>query len=876
MGKASSAGRHRTWQRIFAFVWSVACLIAATVITLPARSAQAADGVVQVHTMPTAMNFVGHLEADNRARRLFEIGDAQEGGMKVAAYDLDSFAPISSFVIPGSSSGFGGMLSAMDEQEHKLYIMYPEGPVGAPKVAYSIAVVDTTTNALVARRMIAEAPASPRDESKSNDTGFKAMSFYRPPDGGTPKLYLLSQVPVGLGEFSAGTHSVVVTEVDAARLGTSDPTIVNWRFYIPQCAMAVSREAVSVIYRTRDGKSIFVPCKVGGAPGLFSQPLETPGIVEIEVVAGNTPADTSRFGTDFFPISGNLQWGMATVDEVAERMLVHVDGSTTESAVWLFDMPRTSWLGASILPPQFNQATMGLGVDRNFGRMYVANAQGALVVGSTRKASAEQGRVVSVSGAAAVNRARMVIDDLRHRLFMTTPTGFAVLEDRMGLEVVPDPVDPDSNTADLSGPGTAVNFSTGGQAYGSRIRWVRGVRGVERNANTIVDNLSYPQPPSQGTRDLHFARVISATLNNGEATAKATAAERDRDNTDTDIIFLTTLLKDHSGIDLTDDRWPYATVECTDFGGSSDKRTESSEGATVNCDRSQTKVTAVAFQQAMQTPEQVSIGHSWANTTVVNDPARGVVSVSEAGVTGVVIMDQAGIGRMISRSETWAAGRPGTAGANFTRVIQDVWVIDPQGERKTVCGQFCDPELVRITLNRALGVRARMDLPQPDQKLYRGTPKGYEALVVRDQFERANERSVNEEADEKRLEVPALVLTVFADGRSPSRVVLSFAATAAESHFGIYGPGKDPVFGIPRTIVDAVGSLGSGTGLDGSVGGGSAPKRMAASVAKIVKKTLVGFKFFLASPGHAARAGALWLFLAAPLLLWMRRAALIR
>lgn len=879
--RRSGSKQHRParWKAILGLL---GLLVLSISLTVPDQRAFAQGGVSQLRQLPTAMTSVGHLDLDASARRLFEIGDAPEGGMKVVAYDLDSFAPMSSTIIPGSSSGYGGKLSVVDEEQHRLYLLYPEGLPGAPKTVLSIAVIDTMTNQVLAQKPLAEAPASPSDRSSSNDLGFKALSFYRPASG-TPKLYLVSEVPTGQGDFSGSNHSLMVTEVDAARIGTSDPSIVNWRYQLPQCAMAMSRESPSVVYRTRAGGSLFVPCRAGGMPGLFTQPLETPGIVELEISEGLSPSDTSRFASDFYPISGNLQWGMAAVDRVSERMVLHVDGSTTESAVWMFDMATKSWLGASVLPKGYaSGATTGVAIDETLGRMYVASSVGIepfphikVVLAATRASGAEQGRVLLAPTDANVGRSKVVVDSQRHRFFLGTGEGFAVFEDSVPADVIPAAVDPDSNTTELpDGAGVGVNFSSGGQAYGSRIRWVRGVRGVERNVNTIVDGIGYPPQPAQGTREFHFARVIGATMNNGEATAKGTSAERDLDNTDNDTIWMTTLLKDHTDVDMTQQRWPYATVDCTDFGGTQDKVSDSANGANVTCSKTGSKVTALTFSQAISAPEQVSIGHSLSNATLIKDPVRGVVSKAEAEVGGIVIAGKVGIGRIHSLAESWAAGRRGTANSNFVRTIQDVWYVDDAGQRQSLCGALCDPELVRVTLNRVLGVRARVDLPQPDPD-QRGTPGGYEALVVRDQFERMNERSVNEEADSKRLEVPALVLTLFADGRSPSRVVFSFAAVASESHFGIYGPGKDGGFDLPREIIETIGSLGESFGSDDtSASSGSLPKRAAGAISKLVTKTLAGFKFFLASPGHAARAGALWLFLAAPLLLWMRRSAL--
>lgn len=315
-------------------------------------------------------------------------------------------------------------------------------------------------------------------------------------------------------------------------------------------------------------------------------------------------------------------------------------------------------------------------------------------------------------------------------------------------------------------------------------------------------------------------------------------------------------------------------MDCTDFGGAGDTRNKKSYGAEVACRQSDATVTALALDESLSQGGVMRIAQARARSVVARDPKRGVVSIVESEMLGVNLGGRAGIGRVLARAETWASGRPKSsngvgAGGSFRRIFEDVWIVDDAGSRRTVCSDLCDPEEVRDSINRALGLRARIDLPEPEPARMSGTPGGFEALIVRDPFERANEASVNEEADARRLEVPAMVVTVFADGRVPSRVVISLAGVSAESHYGIFLLAQGGTFRPPGSGASSGGSNGGGFVSAPPAGGSGIP--VIDPVQRFLKRTFEGIRFALASPGRAVRVfGMLGLF-AAPLILWRRR-----
>jgi hypothetical protein len=519
------------------------------------------------------------------------------------------------------------------------------------------------------------------------------------------------------------------------------------------------------------------------------------------------------------------------------------------------------------------------------------------VLGLTRTPLADQGLVFRVPLHASPKLRAPVVDSGSRRVFWDTEEGYAVLEDRLAMPPLPEPPDPDAATSDIAeGPGTGVNFLGAGRSYGGRLRWVGGLGGPERNVNTVMDTEpknfvrsllpqsaksflstvegTLPPDPQGGTRDYHFGRVMRATLGNGEASAEAIGADRDTRNTDTDLANLTSYLRDRGGPDLTDGRWPYSTAACTDFGGSAGK--DAHTGASVSCMKDGEQVIGSARNEGPWNAGPVLVGDSRASSYAVRDPQRGIVSVATAEVTDLDLGGLAGIGRVTARAETWAAGRPGTAGSRFVRAFEDAWVTT-DGERRMICDAQCDPRTLQAALGRALGPRVQITFPAPDEARAKGTPGGFEALVVRDAFEQTNDIAVNDEVD-VRLEVPAMEITVVADGRIRSRVVASLAAVSAESHYGVFRLAQGSPAGPARP------ALGAPVAAPVLAAKPSPPPEAqvieqvtiepGGLMGKLVRKVFDGLRWFFASPANALRAMAMWTLLAAPLFLLTRRRAL--
>ncbi|MGH2830258.1 MAG: hypothetical protein ACRDJM_07220 [Actinomycetota bacterium] len=891
--------RHRRHRLIAAAVAAACALPAAAPV-----QAQEAQGLRQTGRIIPRLDFqTRFLEVDPSARRLFEVGQPPGSAvMTVNAYDLDTLKLVGSIPLGASQSGFGGKLTAIDELRHRMFVLFPvkhvdlsaaRGALGASggivdqttRTTFGIAVVDTLRLRLLGIRLLGDLfPVSPFDTSNSNRIGIKAMSYFPTEE----KIYLLSETTtVRTTDIIVGEHTVFVHEVNASPL--LDPAVAsvkNWSHPIPQCAMAMARNMTSAILRSSYRPAVFFPCRGGDVLGVPIQG-EVGGMVRVAIRPGLGPGDTSNFTTDFFPISGNLKSGVVAVDPVVERFFVGADVDELEPRVWIFDTRSAAWIGL-IVTPSF----WAIGIDRALGRLYTLSPvfeqpspHIKSVVASTRSEEADQGVLASFKPLGAPDFHRPVVDSVRHRIFWPGHDDYFVIEDTIPGRRAAGKSDPDKNTLDVAETRqTAANFLGGGRGYGTRIRAVGGWRAPERNLQTVypplvdairssIEGGAIPQIPEEGTRDFHLARVIQATVANGEATAEAIGADRDRRATDEDVFHYTAFLRDFGGPDYTEERWPFEEASCADFGRKPDAR--SVRGASVRCARDRSEVKASASSDIpVDLPTidvagipAVTIGYSKAWTGSKLDRRRGIVSTSEAEVRELEFDGRAGIGRIYAKAETWATGRPKRsnglgAGSRYLRTIEDVWVTMPDGSRRTVCSDPCSPELVADALTKAIGARARVELPSPDP-LVRGTPGGYEALVVRNPAERENDRLLNEEAD-NRLEVPALIVTAFGDGRVPSRLVVSLAAVAAESHYGIYLLSRDE-----PPLRDAI--LPPPPSSDLPTDTRVPPPPTASGPSSFVRELMDGLRVVFASPAQAVRAIGLLTFLVAPVVLLARR-----
>ncbi|TMC47810.1 MAG: hypothetical protein E6J14_14285 [Chloroflexi bacterium] len=290
----------------------------------------------------------------------------------------------------------------------------------------------------------------------------------------------------------------------------------------------------------------------------------------------------------------------------------------------------------------------------------------------------------------------------------------------------------------------------------------------------------------------------------------------------------------------------------------------------------------------------VSIGGSATKVITSRDPAKGLVTAATAKADNVTIfvdgVPQVLIGTVTTTADAYAHGRSGSASATFTRSFANVSAPTYQ------CTNDCKEAEVRKAIQAVFtqaNINAQVYTPNPDATYVSGTPKGYQAVVSKDEALFLSDFSINHDRMDA---APALEIVIDNDGRAgPSREVVEFAGVHAESHFG--------VFPLPSVAGSATGTTSSGpSGLRSAVlpsvsaDAGSAPKWIPGTAGGITAQPHGGVKtapavsvnglgdvpalfrngwqFLVNNPARAGLLAALWTLLLAPLYLAGRRGRL--
>ncbi len=376
--------------------------------------------------------------------------------------------------------------------------------------------------------------------------------------------------------------------------------------------------------------------------------------------------------------------------------------------------------------------------------------------------------------------------------------------------------------------------------------------------------------------------------------------------------------------------WPFQTAECAGEGEAAHDHARLGEHelsgftAAVACRQEQEEVTgqgraspvAGALEDAgVEDPGIVRVGDVGGDVRVYRDPERGLVARSEAFARNISIDDEIFIDSAMTVAESWAAGRSGSASTFFARrlcnvrypneemeeaVLQEVRGqvppevgVPPTGEADS-CGDpsipvvsgTIEPNLSRhpfmAALDRALGTRGEVNVPEPDFELAQGTSGGYLASIQRDRLEELSNRVVN---NDPATQVPALEIVIFNDhpthGRG--RQVYQFAGTDASATYGIFlREGFETAddlldFDLPALITEMTvpPSMRARVLQEAQQAQGEDPNGAAVGAQRNpIKMMFEGLGFLLRSPRDAFMAALMWLLLFTPVYLALRRRAL--
>jgi hypothetical protein len=610
-----------------------------------------------------------------------------------------------------------------------------------------------------------------------------------------------------------------------------------------QTAISDQDQAAVVLH----GTSVFVGCGTGTV-GTATAP-GTPAVVGID------RADPNDQRLNVLP--GSYAGGDSYFDPTAERLLlVGRAGDRPSQAVWVFDIAHEVFVGA-IAAGDFS--IRGFGFDPKLGRLYISIGRvaepGQLLVSADRGIDIPQATPYGIDAAtgpmAAISSSHTLIvpveirpGELAFRAFRDTIPASAFT-----ITQLFDYSSYDSLAAD------APQYAGDVQAFGVRLHNVGGSVGAVKNV-VYLDGAPYYYPFTNtglkdGDRDLYLARVNGSHLSQDEASAAAISVDRD-DNTDSDWRLLREKLKQ-------DTDWMVARAQCSDFGG----RSGDGEGddATAHCDARGAKLEASArYVTDEAAASLISIGSASSTSNIRLDRKLGLVAEATAEARHVVIADVVRIARITSTVTVSAGGVAGSAKVSFARTIEGVVAGDD------TCPGLCDPVEAARMIAEALGAQFRVELPTANAVKTKG---GAHAHVLREPWAHQQDVVLSSQ-DPTELQVPALRLTYTGDNAVASRVIVEFAGAMAGATFLRVEPGAvnedgGDSGGVPLPIPSVLPKTLTPPVVETDPGAGG-----------IVRRVVKGFKRgWRLAFGMGPRSAALWLVLALPAFLFVRRRQLM-
>lgn len=727
------------------------------------------------------------LVADPVGRRLFTVGsDSQKS---IAVYNLDTLERIGSVFTPPT---YFPTMPYFDTKLDALIVgKSPDGIRGAQELA-AIGVRDGVLKEIGQTGL-----------ALNLHPGASVQGIARAPR--SDWLYVLTSVKIA-AKNAPGT--LQLHQVPVSAFNGSNAAIGITSMALRGCAIPVSSSLPSAMAFVAKERSVMFGCSAPS--GVFADVnLPTPTGVgrvtfDVDPTAGTPNLNSPDTTFTIYTRDGTPDDALA--DPGSGRLLVK--GASTRAEIQLFDGPTTSWLGSTSFTAGLSIIQMG--INPVTGRFYAMNGGGGhgLTVAEARLPAADAGRFYpSFPEVQDARNGPIAVDPLTNHVFFPYSDHVAIVTDDNPPIVAASEGNPDANTLDVpeqSGK-TAASYSGAAQGYGARIREVGGLENLLVNETTqggvgaceVPNPAEPPPPPAPGgapdacrTRELRMAYVDHADVSSdGGATAAAIGGERDPRSRQAE----TDLMPDRQ------EAWPYKEVHCIDTSG---RPTEDENGtafhgaemqgdvrssantARVTCDFAKANVLA-SVEAGPLSSQGVTVNRSISRAKAIRDAAGMHVTV-ESVAEGVSVVGQDGkevlhIGSVSRTADAVAHGRPGTAKTEHPApVIRNVVV-----NGTTVCPSDCDPRKVQDSINTLLPGILRVSFPEPDDDDAKGSPGGYQSAVRRKPSEHIEDRVLNEQPDD-RIEVPAMVLGLYADNARPWRTIVELAAVEVEARYGIY------------------------------------------------------------------------------------------
>lgn len=714
-------------------------------------------------------------------------------------------------------------------------------------------------------------------DGHSVPTGTATLAVYHDPSGKVVKKWNLTQVlpgfyPLGItysavddryyavGEFSGQKNVADGTGVAGGKPygpGTgvvalnADDGSVKWVRQVPECQQALySKDIGSLIVRSTRRPAVLFSCVSGGSPSGQTYPGQA-GLVRLAVDPNADHAAAARQSLEFYAISGNYfaggqKSGIAGYDGSTDRFYLQSIAYTTPGA-FVFDGQLSAWVGFVSAPTNSN---LYIGINEGLGHLYMGLRKGGgrspddgVLVADVRQTPVPAGEFTSSIATSSL----IATDSKTRRLFLRpfdVNEPFLVVEDTTPeTHGTADP-DYDAGTSNLPDtPDNDVFYSIGATGYGAQAVQVGGA-----GAPLTAGGPNGPKLPvlAPGTRALMSARVGAVDLRDGGASAGAQAALVDLNSA-----------KEYEG--NAGQPWPYPVGACLDAGGrpvkaswtDSDRPTAAMYD--IECDLARKVVKATVRMGAVGVGG-MHVKKSAFGVLAGRNTTDGAIVTTHSYASGVSFEPVGGyvvrLGNVQASTSSQAHGTPGTTYAKWTREVDGIRVLDPEG--KTVFAQAGCASLVEVrggqaptrsdtcgdvaaVLNKLLPTRFRIEFPVPEVT---ATPKGAFAGVEQTQAQYYQQLVVNDQGVVYRGDsvgirpAPAVVTEVYNDTTERSRTVTVLAATQANAVFQVNkrleggGPSITPG-GTPggQPPGGPGGNTGGNTGGTGDPGGTLPPDR---------------------------------------------------
>lgn len=622
--------------------------------------------------------------------------------------------------------------------------------------------------------------------------------------------------------------------------------------------------------------------------------------------------------------AGVTNWA---VDNTHGRM--YLVNNSAETDAWVYEAKTNAFVGIIALSPRnrLESTALSLGVDEKSGRLYGRAAAYGLMISAAAQDPVPQAD--AYPHLSALGGYRILVDPERDRILSlpgaTDSSGGGDYE----VIAVPPPLppppreDPDARTAQIDEvPGkTVAQYGGNASAYGLRVLLSRGVSGaVPSNGNDTTIGPIYMNANSYcgfTDRELVLARVSKTELSNNSRFARASAVEPDNatvvdlkapsrcdiynsypgpfspltlvlpylnttgvlGDADKRGVPASQTINDNIGPKTT---WDYTGADCSTDKGEDKAGPNSSPlvGPThVDCDDDKAIKAKAESRLKPIGNDAVNVyaAKATASTEVYLDKELGLVSKSTSRVEGITI-EGISIGYIESSALSQAKGRSTTARTVFPK--PKIGFVS--GPNVPSCDSQCDIDAVIRHLNSALAGRAEFRRIQPEERLAKGSPGGYQAGILKSEKQQASDNSLT---GDKSVEIPALEMVVYNDNAAIGRArqVYQFAGVRADSHYGIQVAGEggpslpsigDVLDGVTGDVVDAA------TGLPN--GGEALSVRVPSANENVVRRTIrqsaaganYSLRIIFSNPREALVMATVWVLMFGPFIASRRRRAL--